>query len=223
MKPLFIFIVPVLTVAVYADQYGVAPVWYSEVPVETSPYAVAKPADKPITVPSRLGPLMPLPESLPLEEGTTQVVLGQAVTTVNDLETILSTAPPIARGAVEEGTIDPKLVGSSDSSNIGFDDIFTTNSTQSNAVQSGSVNQMGDQTDPLGYGMLLVATIITTIGLVIMAFVAYDYRQRWMQSMTTQNDRYLGGGFDMEFEDTYSSSVGSVSFSEGFGLPRRSL
>ena len=53
-----------------------------------------------------------------------------------------------------------------------------------------------------------------------MAFVAYDYRQRWMQSLMMQNDRYLGGAYDMEIEDTYGSPMSS--FSESFVLPRRS-
>jgi len=79
--------------------------------------------------------------------------------------------------------------------------------------------------DPLGHTVLLIATAITTIGLLYMAFVAYDYRQRWMQSLMMQNDRYLvGGAFDMEkMEDTYGAYSGSPSFSEGFGLARRSI
>ena len=243
MKPLFTLLISVWVTAVYADQYVSAPVRYSEmpmsetatvydvpsytisnsivtiVPTETSPHTVAKPTDKPIAVPSRLGPLMPMQEALPVETEETKVVRGQ-VAVGNELEEILSTAPPIARGAVEEGTIDPKLVESSDSSSVGFDDILAANWGQSSSSQSGSVDQAGaKQTDPLGYGMLLVTTIVMTIGLVVMAFVAYDYHQRWVQALTVQNDRYLGGGsYDMEMEDTFS---GSVSFSD-FGLPRRS-
>ena len=212
MKPLFTLLFSVCAVAVYADQYASAP-------VEMSSYTVAKPTEKPITVPSRLGPLMPMQEHLPAEAEETKVVRGQAPLG-NELEEILNEPPPIARGAVEAGTIEPKLIESSDSTSGEFDDLLAAIWGQSGASQSASANQAGaKQTDPLGYGMLLVTTIVMTIGLVIMAFVAYDYHQRWVQALTVQNDRYLGGGaYDMEMEDTFSSSV---SFSD-FGLPRRS-
>jgi hypothetical protein len=74
----------------------------------------------------------------------------------------------------------------------------------------------------LGYGALLFAIALTTMGLIYMVFIAYDYRQRWVHSMTMNNDRYLGGGgaFDMEVEEAYSGS--SVS-PEGFGFPRHSI
>jgi len=185
-------------------------------PYPSAPRTVAKPTEKLITVPPPLGPLLPLREYPQTGEEATPVVRAQVG--VDNLEGILNAPLPPAQGPVESGTIEPKLVESLDASGLDVD-VFMANPAQSNAVQLGVGTQSeAKPTDPLGYVVLVFATIVTTIGLVIMAFVAYDYRQRWMQSLTVQNDRYLGGGaFDMEMEDAYS---GSISLSD-FGIPRR--
>ncbi|MDR1480465.1 MAG: hypothetical protein LBJ00_16150 [Planctomycetaceae bacterium] len=39
-------------------------------------------------------------------------------------------------------------------------------------------------------GWLLVATIVSVAALVYVSIIAVDYHQRWMQSLTAQNDRY---------------------------------
>lgn len=53
--------------------------------------------------------------------------------------------------------------------------------------------------------LLLVATIISTVGCVFFVVLAFDYYQRWMQSLTTQNDRYaLGEGGNIQ---DYSSDL----------------
>ena len=192
-------------------------------PIVTSiPYTVAKPTEKPILVPQQLAPLLPIQEIQPTQEAAMETVRGQTMT-VNELDDLLSTSPPFAQGAVEAETIDPKLIGSPALSDLDSD-ILAANLAQGNLIQAGTVGQTSETkpTDPLIDGMLLTVTIITTIGLVYMIFVAYDYRQRWMQSLMMQNDRYLGSGgaFDIDMEDTYS---GSFSFSEGFGLTRRSI
>ncbi|MDR2643348.1 MAG: hypothetical protein LBC74_11210 [Planctomycetaceae bacterium] len=40
-------------------------------------------------------------------------------------------------------------------------------------------------------GWLLVATIVSVATLVYVAIIAVDYHQRWMQTLTAQNDRYF--------------------------------
>jgi hypothetical protein len=173
-------------------------------------------------VPSPLTPLEPFAPRLPkqdqAEEKAPAIIRGQS-RAVSELAAILDTQPPFPRGHVEEGTIDPKLIEplATESDLDKYAEEMAKNSPK---VGLASKNTEG--TDTLGYTVLLIAMVVTTIALVYMAFVAYDYRQRWMQSLTAQNDRYLGGGmFDMETEDTYGS--GSVSFSEGFGLPHHSI
>jgi hypothetical protein len=233
MKSLFVPLFAVLTVAVHADQYVFPPVCCSHVPMHevvttyTVPtygvpvsYSAAKPTEKLLALPRPLEPLAPLFPMQPLpqtEEQAPETIRGQT-RAVDGLAEILDTPPPLAQGAVEEGTIDPKVIGTTDSSGSDFD-VFTANQGQ-NPTLVGSAGQGTKLADPLGNAMLLMATAIATIGLIYMSFVAYDYHQRWMQSMTMQNDRYLGGGaFEMEMmEEPYG---GSVSFSEGFGLARR--
>jgi len=265
MKPLFVSVVALLTVAVYADQSLFSPIRYSNVPmsetvtiyydtpvygvplsypvsngiittvsespfiskpeisetvVSREPYVVAKPLDKPITVPPRLGPLMPLQDSPPVNVERTETVRSQ--NSVSDLAGIMDTSPPLAQGALEEEMINPKIIGDSPDSES---EDYSAGLLAQNPTQTGAHGVT--PVDPLGYGVLLTAIAITTIGLIYMVFVAYDYRQRWVHSLTTQNDRYLGGGtFDMEAEDSYamgSVSGGSVSLSEGLGWARHSF
>ena len=252
MKSLSIPIFAVLTVVTQADSYIFPPVRYSTVPMQEMvtihelpsypmpsdliatvsdpiyvderivtpvPHGVGKPTEKPIAVPLSLEPLAPVfpkQDFLQTEEETTFTFRGQ-VRSVDEIKSILDSPPLVAGGAVEAGIINQELTGGSDTEDSELD-----SSLLSAAQKMTQTNLPGHGTgsaDPLGHGVLLFATVITTMGLVYMAFVAYDYRQRWLHSMTTQNDRYLGGAFDMEMEDGYGSSV---SFSDGFGLKRRS-
>ena len=180
-------------------------------------YTVSKPAENTITLPppldDRIGPRLP-PQEPPLEPRS-ETIRGQA-RTMDVVSEILDSSLPFAKGAVADGIVDPKLMESPatdwDSESI------RGSSPQEKPKQTGTP---AEPTDPVGYGVLLFATAITAFMLICMAFVAYDYQQRWVQSLTVQNDRYIGGGtFDMEMENVYS---GSVSLSEGFGLTHRSI
>ena len=183
-------------------------------------YSVEKPMEKPLVLPTLPEPLAPLlPAQDYVEKNVSETIRGQAKT-VDELTGYLGSPPPLSQGAVEEGTLDPKLIGTLESTESDLDALAAD--LEQKSAKADLAGRNTELTDPLGYTVLLIATVITTIGLVYMAFVAYDYRQRWMQSLTMQNNRYLGGGaFDMEMEDTYSS--GSVSLPEGFGLSRHSI
>jgi hypothetical protein len=247
MKPLFVFVFMVSAAAVFADQLSIprlsalpplqdppqteyvqtqpgtmedlAAILRTPPPLnraETVQYTTKKPAETAVSLPSPLAPRLPNQNSSLTREGA-GTVRGQT-RTVDESSGLLSIPPSPAQGAVAEGTIDPKLIGNTDLSDPNTESSATDSA--SNVPRAG-VAGAGTMSDPLGYGMLFAIAIITTMGLAWMAFVAYDYRQRWIQSLTVQNDRYLGGGmFDTEMEDAYSTSV---SFSEGFGLPRRSI
>ena len=159
----------------------------------------------------RLGPFLPLQDPLPDKEGTSEktrgTIRGQAGA-VSGLAEVLNTPPPIAVGPVEE-PIDPKIVGNLPES--GSDGEFLESSPPGLPSSPPPVVKLSD---PLGYGVLLAAIAITTIGLIYMVFVAYDYRQRWVHSLTIQNDRYLSGGaFDMDVDDVYN--IGTVSGGAG--------
>jgi len=209
-------IVTVVSDTVYVEERIATPV----------PYTAAKPPEMPMTLPQPLTePLVPfLPiQNRPLPEeattATTEVVRGQMGETVGG---ILDTPAPVARGPVADGTIDPKLLEPVASDLEG--DSFAGSPVSSHPVPPATATlgqPSGTQpADPLGYGVLAFAMIITTLGLIYVAFVAYDYRQRWLQSMTMQNNYYIGGTFDLDTEDTYS---GAIPLSDGFGLRHRSI
>jgi hypothetical protein len=217
MKPLLVFIFTMLTVVVYAEMSALPPV--RPVDEQVSPhiplfYTVKKQMETSI-IPQPLAPLLP-PQR---DEQVPAIIRGQARTTVNDLPGILASPPPLARGVVDAEMIDPKLtepLGASETAK----DVFGSDPWKK--PDSLGASASGTKTaDPAGYALLIFASAITTIGLIYMIFVAYDYRQRWVQSLTTQNDRYLGvGTFDTEMENTYN---GSVPFSDGLGLPRSTI
>jgi len=194
---------------------------FLNLPLLPEPHVVAMPTEKALVFPPPIGPLLPMQErpsevlTLPEEEAT-EVVRGQ-LGTVDDVAGFLSSPLLPALGPVEAGMIDPKLTEIPPPLGLDFE-----NPGQSPAGQPGSAGQAGAKpADPLGDGVLIAVAVITTLGLVYMAFIAFDYRQRWMQLLTTQNDRYLGvGAFDMEIEDIYGSRP--VSFQEGFVLSHRS-
>jgi len=204
--------------------------------VTPAPYTASKPVEqKPmeqaIAVPRPLEPLAPFaPPATALlaprfpsqtDEQGHETVRGQS-RSVDELAGLLGSPPPLAKGAVEEGTIDPKLMGTIDAPDL--DEEISAAGIVQNTTKTTLANTGTKSADPLGHTVLLIVTAITTIGLLYMAFVAYDYRQRWMQSLMMQNDRYLGGAFDMErAEDIYGAYSGSPSFSEGLGLTRRSI
>jgi len=202
MKLLSVPLFTVLTVVVYADQSVFPPV-YSEVGV--ADLQPLKPFASPTLSPRTQPPLAPrLP--LQVEEEIPHIVRAQS-SSVGELADILGSPPPLAKGAVEEGTIDSKLLGTSDLDDM--DSPIVEGSFVQNPKPASLAGQGTQSADPLGYMVLLMVTAVTTLGLVYMAFVAYDYRQRWMQSLMVQNDRYLGGGaFDVEKPDDFYGSYG---------------
>ena len=172
-------------------------------------------ADLPVSIPKPLTPTFPKQDSVLGEEAMPMLVRGQD-RTVDGLKNVLDEPLPIPKGTVENGIISTALTGSEDSEES--TSIFWTMDPARNSAPKVPADQRTKSADDsLGHAALLAMTVIAMLCLAYMAFVAYDYRQRWLQSMMAQNDRCLGGGFDMESEDMYGSS-----FSEGFGLPRRS-
>ena len=209
-------IVTIVPDTVYIGRHSIGEQFVSPVPYTAAkPTGIAESTEMPVIPSQPLAPLLPMQDPLQFES---EIIRGQT-NSVETLAEFLGSQLPLPAGAVEEGVVDQKLLGDTDSPESGADPYAEGLGNKSD--QEKTAGQGIRSADPLGYTMLLTAMAITTIGLVYMAFVAYDYRQRWMQSLVTQNDRYLGGGaFDLEMEDTYS---GSLSFSEGLGLTHRSV
>ena len=255
MKSLFMpfhaaLIVVLLTVATHAEQYVVRSdmpmserITLRETPSYSAPNSVttrgyvgepvsipvsnmvAKPPETRITAPETftIVPFLPIQESPPVAEAPTGVMRGQAG--VENLEGILSVPPSLARGTVEAGTIEPKLIEGPPGFDLEVDPRVGEVPDPPNRAKTSGQPSGITSADPVGSGVLVFATIITTLGLIYMAFIAYDYRQRWMHSLTAQNDRYIiGGTFDMDMDDVYGGSRSlsdSFGLSEGFGLARR--
>ena len=202
-----------------------ASVYSGERLVIPMPYTAAKPPEMPIpTQPETfvLGPLLPMQHRSPLTavEGTAPMDTIRGQTRIEASSGILDTSPPLPRGPAELDTIDSKLTDSLDPVDWDFDHIAGPPGTGGSEPPSG-------KNSAENYSVLVFATIFTTLGLIYMAFIAYDYHQRWIHSMTSQNDRYIiGGAFEMDTEDLYGSSRSfseSFGISDGIGLARRPI
>ena len=201
-------------------------------------YTVEKPPEmlmtlpEPLSEPLVLAPLLPKQDRSPpppIEEpmAPMDIVRGQA--RMEDWGALLDIPPPLPGGSVTDGTIDQKIIGSEDVSDWDDDDLAVLRG-QGTAPKQPSGTAPADQ---VTYGVLMIATIVATFGLIYMVFIAYDYHQRWIHSLTAQNDRYIiGGAYDMDTEDLYggsrsfSDSYGfsdSFSLSDGVGLVRRPI
>ena len=181
------------------------------------PYIVERPTEKTMAVPQPLeappfpvspvpavpfAPVLPKQDSPVQNADTTPVTIRGQSRTLDDVAGILAQPPPVARGAVDIDMVEPKLIESINTPELP-DPLLPANPA-TNPAQSDSAKQGTTITDPVGYGVLVFVAALTSLGLVWMVFVAFDYRQRWMQSQTLQNDRYLGGGgYDTETEDIY--------------------
>ncbi|MDR1142453.1 MAG: hypothetical protein LBL62_12230, partial [Planctomycetaceae bacterium] len=62
-------------------------------------------------------------------------------------------------------------------------------------------------------GILLLATIISVAMLIYAIVIAFDYHQRWIQSLTAQNNRFSGlsdsgfSGDDMDMDADFSGNI----------------
>jgi len=181
--------------------------------IEPLLYTVEKPTETPMTVPLPLAvsppervtfaPVFPEHGSFiqnGVSEDASATIRAQSLT-IDEVSGVLASPPPVARGAVESEKIDPKLIESTNASEL--ENLVLPTSPADISVRPDSAKPSTATTDPAGYGVLFVVMLITIFGFVWMALVAYDYHQRWTQSLMLQNDRYLGGGYDMETDDLY--------------------
>ena len=199
MKPLFVIVFALLTAVAAAELL--------------TPYSLAQvplPAERSGGSSEGLAGLAKILDKPPPVNST--VFRGQTRVAGDEPTGIMSSPPPPARGPIED-PIEPRLVGDSSEMSDSVLDIIEAKITQN----PGKLTPSGTSalSDPLGYGAWVAATCVLAMGLVWMVSVAYDYHQRWIQAMTMQNERYLGGSaFDGDLDDP----LGSHTFSDGFGL-----
>jgi len=204
------------------ETYTVEPYTLESYTVDS--HTVDKPAERALVFPQPLvpfAPVFPRQETLPTEPADTTgqtTIRGQA-RMGDEVAGILDQPAPVARGAVDAAMIDPKLTENTRTNDL--PDPFPPSNPAIPPAKPTPATPNAQAADPVGYGVLIFVMAITSLGLILMVFVAIDYRQRWMQSLTHQNDRYLGGGaLDIEMEDTYG---GSGTLYEGYGLTHRSI
>lgn len=114
------------------------------------------------------------------------VVRGQITT--GSLPSELGDRPGLARGQMEAGAIPEKLRSpTTESTNTGVGGPSQQNlSAGVKKSESGTGGQVN--------GGLLIATIVAIMGLVYVGGLAIDYRQRWMQSLLSQNESFAVSG-----------------------------
>lgn len=196
-----------------------------------------KPPQKSISKPA-------LPPEVPkdIEEEPLQIpapittIRGQAISNfASGVEEALSHRPPIAQGPVDPGVIPTELTKNAQHvEELPLSDVLTEENAGTEGVPSlGGVSSVKkEKPRPMDAsfvnGALLVATIISTMMLIYAVVIAFDYRQRWMQSLTLQNTRFssvLDDGEDLAFSDVSDYYVGidepiSYGYSVGQGSRR---
>lgn len=106
----------------------------------------------------------------------------------------------------------PPLIDSNSSSNSG-----TTNSGKGDELK-GSVSTGSSRTN----GVLLIATIVSIVITIYVLMLAFDYYQRWMQSLSARSDRYAGSwndgcGLSFSSEGDLYDGASYLGISPSFG------
>ncbi len=110
---------------------------------------------------------------------------GQSPAFKDALDEAMSTKPPLPQGLIgDPSAIPDKLV---ESPNTAGESLIPLDPVkQSNADPAAAELK----TKQLTNGVLLLVTVITLGLLVYSITIAWDYRQRWMQTLTTQNNSF---------------------------------
>lgn len=153
---------------------------------------LAEPAVKK-SLPSRVPPPAVVPQD---------IIRGQLPQSGTD---VLSERPPHPQGTVDAEVLDPKLLD---------DKLSETDSQEIQKILDGQETQPAkdavvkeetasedteSKSKQWANAVLLVVTIVTVMMLVYAVVIAYDYRQRWVQALMTQNSKLaMGSGFEDE-------------------------
>ncbi len=176
--------------------------------VQTS---VSKPNPSPSSVsklPPALLPTAPLQRDkespLPVPKMAAQpepLLRGQSAVR-HPVEEALSEPPAYPEGPVDAGEIDPKLL---DSEAVVPPSDIGDPSTAKDAPKTPAAQSAKNQEQWVS-GALLLTTIIATMVACYAVILAFEFRQRWMQTVTEQNSRFAQG-LDDVFDADYGVST----------------
>ncbi|MDR0705644.1 MAG: hypothetical protein LBF88_11730 [Planctomycetaceae bacterium] len=140
-------------------------------------------------------------------------IRGQSSGIAGETEKILEEPLPYPQGRADISTIDPKLLDdntavngqtpeqNNTSTSATGNDSITTSQDKSDDNKSKNENQSGVN------GILLLATIISIAMLIYTVVIAFDYHQRWMQSLTAQNRHFSSLSDDTDMEVDLSDNL----------------
>lgn len=183
--------------------------------------------------------LEPLPEP-PKKDGASRLaipppfptILGQSGSTFgSELQEALAQPPPLPQGPVDPKVISPKLVDFREEPSVGFTPMGPAETIYEgrdrdlkptdppHRLHSEEGVSLGDS--PIN-GILLITTIVSVMTLIYMIFIAIDYHQRWIHSLTTQNRAFASGWSEdgaLDEVDFYGRSSYGLGESDvsGFG------
>lgn len=144
---------------------------------------------------------------------------GQSANISSSLQDIFTSPPPLPQGQVNPGVIPETLL---DSKEVTEDDVASVLagadelSPKKPTIESGKTEKKPTPAPILAgeaktNGTLLIATIMSIVSLVFMIVIAIDYYQRWLQSLTSMNNRFSMFGED-EASGGYDFNIGTNSF-----------
>jgi hypothetical protein len=126
--------------------------------------------------------------------------LGQSSGNARAVEEALSEPAPYPQGLADASMIDPKLVyddnpAASSEMTEKINISPTATGTNPPIVATDKTERVKPKSEK-GVnginGILLLATIVSMMMLIYTVVIAFDYHQRWMQSLTAQNNRFSG-------------------------------
>jgi hypothetical protein len=132
---------------------------------------------------------MPQPEPERPAPVSSPTIRGQSSGIASETKEILEERPAHPQGLADISTIDSKLIAENEET---LENNNTpTQITENNSAAISEENKHKNENQANGVnGVLLLATIISLAMLIYAVIIAFDYHQRWMQSLTTQNRRF---------------------------------
>jgi hypothetical protein len=141
------------------------------------------------------------------------------------IENVLSDEPlPSPKGSADASAIDPKLYENTAGNKESLEENNPSTSTAENdstavikAMAESSEHRNKKQTNGVN-GILLLATIVSVAMLIYAIVIAFDYHQRWIQSLTAQNNRFSSfpdSGFSGDDADMDADFSGNIPLYNG--------
>ncbi|MDR2756765.1 MAG: hypothetical protein LBC20_13765 [Planctomycetaceae bacterium] len=169
-------------------------------------------------------PLQNEPNNIPKQTpSVSSTVLGQSSSFAREVEKLEE--PLLSpRGLVDASAIDPKLYENTaenkETSEQNKELMSTTenNSTAISKEPSEENKSKNEKQNNRINGILLLVTIVSVTMLIYAVVIAFDYHQRWIQSLTTQNNRFSGisdSGFSGEEMDMDADFSGNIPLYNG--------